>query len=591
MRRLLLLACALGAFVLVPSCGQDAEKPDSAESRTGAKKDGGTDTEEASGDEAKDPFSDEWKKEFIPEDDSWKSVKQELIFNNGSEPETLDPAIMTGVTEHTLALALYEGLTSHDPETLEPRPGVALRWEVSADGRTYTFSLRKNAKWSNGDPVTAEDFRWSWYRVMTHLEADYAYLMKDYIAGGKKFFAAHVETVKGTKKPASYEVFQELVGVTVPDPYTLVVKLANPTAYFLDLTTFETYMPVHRATVEKWGDQWTRPEHWVGNGPFRLQEWSPRKRIVMVPDPQYWDAGFVKLTKITALPLDDLDVVYKKFINGEVHWVKTVPTAKLDDAKKRPEYFVAPYLGSYFYRFNTTREHLKDKRVRKALSLAVNRKTITGDVTKAGQIPAPWFCPAIASAKYEPPKGFAYDPDQARKLMAEAGYHDGPGGKQFPKLTVFYNTSEDHKKVAERIAQMWRENLGINVSLRNSEWKVYLKTVENLEYDVARAGWIGDYGDPMTFLDMWVTGGGNNNTGWASPRYDALILQAQKEQDLAKRAKILQEAERIVVEDEFPILPIYMYVNQGMKVDGLQGWYENVRDLHPFKYHYFEPDE
>jgi len=173
--------------------------------------------------------------------------------------------------------------------------------------------------------------------------------------------------------------------------------------------------------------------------------------------------------------------------------------------------------------------------------------------------------------------------------MATAGY--GSGGKEFPKITVFYNKSEDHKKVAEAIAQMWRENLGIKVSLQNSEWKVYLKTVELLDYDVARAGWIGDYGDPMTFLDMWVTGGGNNNTGWGSEKYDALIRQAQSEQDLAKRAGILLEAEKIVVEDEFPILPIYIYVNQGMKVESLQGWYENVRDLHPFQYMYFEPGE
>jgi oligopeptide transport system substrate-binding protein len=264
-----------------------------------------------------------------------------------------------------------------------------------------------------------------------------------------------------------------------------------------------------------------------------------------------------------------------------------VPTSKIDDAKRRPEYFVAPYLGSYFYRFNVTREHLKDKRVRQALSMAVNRETITRDVLKAGQIPATWYCPAIPSARYEPPKGIAYDPDKARALLAEAGY---PGGKGFPKLTIFYNTHEDHKRVAERIAQMWRETLDIQVSLQNSEWKVYLRDVELLKYDVARAGWIGDYGDPMSFLDMWVTGGGNNNTGWGNAKYDELIRKAAVEPDLDKRAAIFREAELIVVEDEFPILPLYIYVNQGMKVDGLRGWYENVRDLHPLQYVYLEPE-
>jgi len=234
-----------------------------------------------------------------------------------------------------------------------------------------------------------------------------------------------------------------------------------------------------------------------------------------------------------------------------------------------------------------TKPHLKDKRVRQALSLAVNRETITRDVLRAGQVPATWFCPPIESAGYAPPKGWAYDPDRARKLLAEAGY---PGGKGFPKLTLVYNSHEDHKRVAERIAQMWRETLNINVTPDNKEWKVYLKEVELLNYDIARAGWIGDYGDPMTFLDMWLKDGGNNNTGWTDPRYDELIKKATFEPDVAKRAKHLRDAEEILIQDEFPIIPIYMYVNTGMKVDGLQGWYENVRDLHPPKYMYFEPE-
>jgi len=527
-----------------------------------------------------------WKKRHEPPDDYWKEAKQELIFNNGSEPETLDPAIMTGVPEHTLALALYEGLVSHDPETLEPRPGVAESWEIGEEGTLYTFRIRANAKWSNGDPVTAGDFVWSWYRALTQPLCDYAYLFY-YIAGAEDFRKAFAEAGVAP----SLEEFRKQVGVSAPDARTLQVKLRTPTAYFLDLCAFETYMPVHRATAEKHGDAWPRPANWVGNGPFRLVEWNPRQHIIMAPNPHYWDASFVKLRKITAYPIEDIDVSYNKFLEGEVHWIKTVPTSKIDDAKRRPEYFATPYLGSYFYRFNCNdeerRPHLKDKRVRQALSIAVNRETITRDVLRAGQIPATWFCPAIPSARYEPPKGLSYDPDRARALLAEAGYPDGKG---FPKLTLFYNTSEDHKRVAERVGQMWRETLNIQVSLQNAEWKVYLRQVEILDYDVARAGWIGDYGDPMTFLDMWLTGGGNNNTGWSNPKYDELIAKAQYEPDLDKRAAILREAERIVVEDEFPILPLYIYVNQGMKVDGLRGWYETVRDLHPFQYMYFEPE-
>jgi len=543
--------------------------------------------------ERHDPFDPAWKEPFLPQDDAWKQAKQELIFDNNAEPETLDPAIMTGVTEHTLALALYEGLVSHDPETLQARPGVALRWEVSDDKKVYTFHLRKDAKWSNGDPLTAEDFAWSWFRCMRpDIQCDYAYLF-DCIEGAEEFRrSGHGKDADG------YDKFRAAVGVTVVDPTTLRIALRAPTAYFLELCAFETYMPVPRKTIEKHGDEhWTREENWVGNGPFLLKEWRPRQHIVMTPNPHYWDKKIVKLTKITALPLEDDDVVYNKFLQGEVHWIRNVPTAKIDEAKRNADYFVMPYLGSYFYRFNTTDKHpgwtdgkhpLSNKTVRQALSLAVNRETITRDVTRGGQIPATWFCPRMPAAGYEPPKGLAYDPDRARALLAEAGYR---GGNGFPKITVFYNSSEDHKRIAERIAQMWKETLGIQVSLQNAEWKVYLKQVELLDYDVARAGWIGDYEDPMTFLDMWLTGGGNNNTGWSSARYDELVRKAMVEPDEAKRVAFFQEAERIVIEDEFPILPIYMYVNVGMRVEGLRGWYENVRDLHPFPFMYFEPGE
>ena len=437
------------------------------------------------------------------EDDSWKSVKQELIFNNGSEPETLDPAIMTGVTEHNLALALFEGLCSHDPETLEPRPGVAKRWEVSEDGKTYTFHLRGDAKWSNGDPVTSEDFRWSWYRVMTHIDADYSYLMYDYLAGGKEFQKAHVAAMKNKKEPASYEEFQALVGVQAPEPRVLKVTLQNPTAYFLDLATFETYMPVHRATVEKHGERWTQPETFVGNGPFTLKEWSPRDKIVMVPMEKYWDPQVRQADQdhgaAARRPRRGLQEVRQR--RGALDQDRAHgQTRRCEEASRvlrgdLPRQLLLPL-----------QHHARAPQGQARPQGAFARREPQDDHERrdeGGQVPATWFCPAIEQAKYEPPKGFGYDPDQARKLMAEAGW--GPGKKKFPKITIFYNKSEDHKKVAEAIAQMWRENLGIEVSLQNSEWKVYLKTVELLDYDVARAGWIGDYGDPMTFLDMWVT--------------------------------------------------------------------------------------
>jgi len=526
---------------------------------------------------ATDPFDPSWKRKYDPPDDSWKSAKQELVFVNGAEPETLDPHPMTGVPEHRLALALYEGLAIQDPATLQPRPGVATRWEMSEDGKTYTFRLRPDAKWSNGDPVTAEDFRWSFFRaLLPDTLADYAYQFFC-IEGANAFYT-------DKEQPRTYERFQKVVRVEVLEPLVLRITLNSPTAYFLDLCAFETYMPVHRATVEKWGQEWTRPEHWVGNGPFVLAEWKPRQRITMTPNPHYWDARYVKLKKIVALPHDDTEQAHNMFLKGECDWTTTIPVPRIDEAVRNPEFFVMPYLGSYFYRINVTKPHLRDKRVRQALSLAINRETIVRDITKAGEVPATWFCPAVAG--YEPPAGWAHDPDRARKLLAEAGFE---GGKGFPTLTLLYNTLDAHKSIAEAIAQMWRETLGITVSLRNTEWKVYLRQVELLDYDIARAAWIGDYSDPNTFLDMWVTNGGNNNTGWSNADYDRLIAAAARELDPAKRFGIFREAERLVVEDEFPILPIYIYVNKGMKRETLRGWYENVRDLHGFQYMYYQP--
>ena len=514
----------------------------------------------------------EWKKKFWPEGDAWKGAEQVLTFVNGAEPETLDPHIMTGVPEHRLATALFEGLVTHHPETLEAVPGVAERWEISPDGLTYTFHLRKDAKWSDGKWVNTADFVASWQRALTPATAcQYAYMLYP-IAGAEAFN-------KG-KGP------WEQVGVVAKDPHTLVVKLGAPCAYFLDLCAFETLMPVRVDVIAAHGDRWSRAEHMVCNGPFKLAEWLPSQRITMLKNEHYWDRDFVKLEKVVALPYEDLETAFKLFQQGQCDWNTAVPAAKIDELKRMPEYYATPYLGSYFYRINVTKPPMNDVRVRKALSLAVDREVITRDILKAGQIPASWFCPKLPG--YEPAKGLGFDREQARKLLAEAGY---PGGKGFPELELLYNTNEAHKQVAEVVAQQWKEALGITVSLRNTEWKVYLDDVQRLNYQIARAGWIGDYTDPNTFMDMFVTGGGNNQTGWSNARYDELIALAAKEVDRQKRAALLREAEQLLVEKELPILPIYIYVNQGLLRDTVMGWHENVRDQHPFQYIWMEPAE
>jgi oligopeptide transport system substrate-binding protein len=261
----------------------------------------------------------------------------------------------------------------------------------------------------------------------------------------------------------------------------------------------------------------------------------------------------------------------------------TVPVAKIDEVKRLPDYYAVPYLGTYFYRFNCSRPPFDDARVRKAFSLALDRRVITEHVLKGGQVPATWFCPDVAGYKHV--AGVAYDPAQAKKLLAEAGYGET---KKFPTVELLYNTSEAHKQVAESVVQQWNANLGVQVSLRNSEWKVYLADVEKMDYQVARGSWIGDYGDPNTFFDLWVTDGGNNRTGWSNKQYDDLLKASQAERDPQKRIAILKQMETVLVEQELPIMPVYMYVNQGLLKDSVRGWHENVRDIHPFQYLWME---
>jgi oligopeptide transport system substrate-binding protein len=512
----------------------------------------------------------DWTTFFAP-GDGWKKWDQVLVWNNDAEPKTLDPGLMTGVPEHNLAIGLYEGLVSLHPETLQPLPGVAEWWEIGKDGLTYTFHLRADAKWSNGDPLTAEDFRWSWARALSpELASQYAEML--YSVDGAEAFNTGVE------KDASK------LGCVAADAHTFVVKLRAPTPFFLELTAHETLMPVHRATVEKWKAEWTKPEHFVGNGPFVLSEWNPRSSIVLTPNPHWWNRGIVRLTKIVAKPIDEVDTLLNEYLSGGVDWIRQIPARRIDEAQANPDYFVQPYLGSYFFRVNTTKKPFDDPRVRKAFNLAIDKKEICEKGLKAGQIAATGIVPPSMRG-YQELKGLEYDPKKAKELLAEAGW---PDGKDFPEVELLYNNNESHKKVCEMVTAMWREKLGVRVQLLQQEWQAYLQKQQNLDYQIARAGWIGDYADPNTFLDMWVTGRGLNETGWSNKEYDDLLAAAAKEQDLAKRMAMLQRAEHIVCVDEMPIIPIYYYVNQGMIRPRVKGFFENLRDQHPFQYFFID---
>jgi len=503
-----------------------------------------------------------------------------LHFGNGTEPQGLDPHAVTGVPESNIIDTLLEGLLSKDPATLAPRPGVAESWEVSADGRTYTFHLRANARWSDGVPLTAEDFRWSWWRALQPaLGNEYAYML---------FPIRNAEAYLDGKLTDFNQV-----GVHVVDPHTLKVELNNPTPYFLQLVAHSSFYPVPRHVIEKFGaatdrfTPWTRPGNMVGNGPFRLVAWKLNKYVRVEKNPEYWDAAHVRLNAVVFYPTENGATEERMFRSGQLHYTNDTPIDKVPFYReKHPgEIRLNVYLGTYYYTFNVKRPGLGDARVRRALSMAVDRKTLVNTILKGINPPAYAITPP-GTLGYQPPKLFDFDPAGARKLLAEAGYPDGKG---LPKLEILYNTSEGHRKIAVALQQMWKKYLNIDVTMVNQEWKVYLDTREKMDYTISRASWIGDYVDPNTFLDMWVTNGGNNKTGWSNAEYDDLILHripAMKTQ--AERFAGFYRAETILMQ-EMPIMPIYTYATRHLISPSVKGMPANILDYYSFKDIYLEP--
>lgn len=503
-----------------------------------------------------------------------------LHFGNGTEPQGLDPHIVTGVPEHHIITALFEGLVSKDPYTLEPVPGVAESWDISEDGRTYTFHLRENARWSNGDPVTAEDFRWSWQRVLSpELGSQYNYMLYP---------------VLNAEAYANGEITDfNQVGAKAPDPHTFVVELENPTPYLLQLLDHYSTFPVHPPTILAHGSmtdrisQWTRVSNMVSNGPFTLTEWAINSRISVEKSATYWDADEVKLNAIVFYPTENTTTEERMFRDEEIHFTNTIPMDKISTYQNAaPDLLqLAPYLGTYYYLINTDKPPFDDLRVRQALARSVDRDLLTETVMRGTVTPAYALTPP-GTLGYHPPKTFDYDPAFARQLLAEAGF---PNGEGFPTFEILYNTLDEHRRIAVAIQEMWRQNLGINVELLNQEWRVYLDTQNNMNYDVSRRGWIGDYVDPNSFLDMMITDGGNNKTGFADARYDELVLDvAPTKLDETERFEAYYEAETILMED-MPIIPLYTYQSRHLRHPSLQGMPPNIMDYYNWKYVYLEP--
>lgn len=508
---------------------------------------------------------------------------QTLHFGNLSEPTDLDPHVINSLQDFNIVLALFEGLTSYHPQDVSAVPGAATHWEASDDAQTWTFHLREDAKWSNGDPLTARDFAYAYQRMLSpKMASEYAYMLfpikgaEEYLSGKTTDFAT--------------------VGIEVPDDTTLRLHLHYPVPYLPALVAHSSWFPVHQATIEahgamdQRGSRWTRPGNLVGNGPFVLSEWKPNQFISVTKTPTYWDADKIRLNEVRFYPIESTSSEEAAFRSGQLHITTGIPIDKLAAYQTDPEMnqFLLQHtiLATYYYRFNVRKPPLDDVRVRRALSLAINREQLVSKVTLGGQVPARNLTPP-GIAGYIAGDMLTGDAAEARRLLAEAGF---PGGEGFPEMEILFNTSDGHRRIAEAIQQMWQQELGVQIGLYNQEARVQSDSMREGNYTIARMAWIGDYLDPSTFLKLMVTDGGNNQTGWANVDYDRLVDEAKNTVDQDARYALYRQAEQILI-DESPIAPIYFYVNSSLIRPEVKGWYGNPLDIHPFKGVYLETAE
>jgi oligopeptide transport system substrate-binding protein len=502
-----------------------------------------------------------------------------LYLSVGSEPTDLDPHTATGLGEAKIMASLFEPLVTFEPVTLAPRPALAERWETSADGLTYTFHLRADAKWSNGEPITAQDCIDSWHRALTPtLAADYAYLF--YIIRGAEAFN------KSRTKDFS------TVGLAATDARTLVVTLDHPAPYFLQILLNSPWRPVHVRSIAAAGDAyqrgnpWTRPGRLVSSGPFVLKEWRPQQHILVEKSPTYWDRAHVRLTAIRFYPTDSIDSEERAFRAGQLHATWSLPLSKVLPLQREnsPALRIDPNLETYFFRVNIRRAPLDDVRIRRALSLSVDRDTLAAKVLPGGRQPAPTFIPPLLKG-YTPPTRKAYDLAAARQLLADAGH---PGGAGLPPIEILYNNSEILRLVAEAIQQMWHRDLGLDIRLVNQEFKVVFANRRAGDYQILLGSWTADYLDATTFLDMWLPDSGNNHTGWHDPAYDALLTRANTQADPAARAATHAQAESLLL-DAAPIIPLYYNTHVYLLSPSVKGWQPTPMDHTDYRYVWLQP--
>lgn len=481
-----------------------------------------------------------------------------LNLNNGSEPTSFDPPIGFDSVSWNALNNLMEGLTRLD-ENNKPQPAAAESWEISEDGKVYTFKLRKDAKWSNGEPVLASDFEFAWKRLANPATASPAAFLTEFIVGAEAYVSG-----KGTP---------EDMLVKAEDDLTLVVTLNSPTGFFLNLVSNPAFFPVDQDTVESDPDWAAEAETFVGNGPFELTDWQHESEFTFKKNEDYWDAANVKLDEVHWAMIDDTNTEYQMFKTGDLH-SSDVPADLFEQLNKSGEAKIEDQAGTYFYRFNLDQEPFQNENIRKAFAMAVNQNDIVDYVTKSGEEPAFGF----VGYGFEEPSGkdfrdiggelVTWNKDEAKNLL-EKGMKE-EGYKALPQVTMTYNTSDSHKKIAEALQQMFKETLDVDIKLANMEWNVFSDEQKAGKLQFSRGSFLADYGDPINFLENFQTGHSMNRTGWSNKEFDAMIEEAKQTKDEEKRFELMHDAEELLF-NEMPIFPIHFYNQVYLQDDSVEG--------------------
>lgn len=548
MKKILALLLAVVLVVGLAACGGGSEKTTEGESKT-----------EGAATSSEDAF--------------------ELTVCLASEPQTIDPALNTTTDGANMILHAFEGLMTWKDDgqgkaVLELGQAESYEKVINDDGTvTYTFILREDIRWSDGQPVVAGDFEYAIKRLVNPKTASMYNYMADMLVNANEIMA-------GEEDP-------ETLGVKALNDTTLEFTLVTDTPYFLEVTAFPALLPVRQDIVEANETQWTMdPATYVSNGPMKMNEWVHNAYISFVPNEEYYDQERVTVDVLNFQLMDDQNAMLSGFRNGDLDFIKEMPIDEIPGLIEAGEIEVMDYVGTYFVVFQNEVEPFDDPLVREAFSLVIDRNYIVNNITRAGQVPANAYVPAGVAdaagpggADFYTTGGSGYisldeadyeaNCERARELLAEAGYPEGEG---FPVVEYVYNTSDNHKTIAEALQAMWQDELNITVQLSNQDWAVFQQTRDNGEYQIARHGWIADYNDPITFLDMWVTGGGNNNAFFSNAEYDELIAKTKASSDPEERMDYMHQAEKILM-DEAAVAPIYFYTEKKMLRPGLEGLY------------------